>query len=109
LAAAFDTEKFRLRRFVERLVAMGEVEIHDEPVALADLSRLIESTEKSTLFRNAGPQRLEIVAAVSGSRRRFSAAFGVDERAITAEAMRRLSRPQQAVEIASADAPVVLQ
>ena len=104
--AAFDTDKFRLRRFVERLIALGEVDVHDEPVALADLSAIIEGTTKASLFRNAGPQRLEIVGAVSGSRRRFAAAFGVDERAITGEVMRRLANPQKAVEVPAAEAPV---
>lgn len=102
----FDYDKFRLRRFVDRLIAMGEVEIRDEPVALADLSAMIEATPKATLFRNAGPQRLEIAGAVVGSRRRFAAAFGTDERKITGEVMRRLSQPQQAVEVPSAEAPV---
>jgi len=32
-----DLDKFRLRRFVERLVDMGEVEIHAEPVPLTGL------------------------------------------------------------------------
>lgn len=102
----FDFEKFRLRRFVEKLIAMGEVEIRDEAVALAGLSAIIEATPKATLFRNAGPQRLEIAGAVVGSRRRFASAFGVDERAITGEVMRRLGNPQQAVEVPSGDAPV---
>jgi hypothetical protein len=30
---AGDFDKFRLRRFVERIIDMDEVEIHDEPVA----------------------------------------------------------------------------
>ncbi|MCD6075110.1 MAG: hypothetical protein K0Q70_1993, partial [Rhodospirillales bacterium] len=29
-----DMEKFRLRRFVEKLDEIGEVETHDEPVSL---------------------------------------------------------------------------
>ena len=33
-AARIDFEKFRLRRFVDRLIELGEVEIHEEPVAL---------------------------------------------------------------------------
>ena len=37
------------------------VEVHDEPVALADLSGIIEATDKATLFRIAGPQGLEMV------------------------------------------------
>ena len=85
---------------------MGEVEIRDEPVAMADLSGLIEATPKATLFRAAGPERFEIVGAVSGSRRRLAAAFGVGEREVTREVMRRLGTPQQVVEVASADAPV---
>ncbi len=103
---AFDYDKFRLRRFVERLIEMGEVEIHDEPVALADLSGIIEATPKATLFRNAGPQRLEIAAAVAGSRRRFAAAFETDERALTGAVMKRLAAPQQAVEVPAGEAPV---
>jgi len=37
-------EKYRLRRFVERLIDMGEVEIHDEPVPLTSLGAIIERT-----------------------------------------------------------------
>ena len=106
MSATPDLEKFRLRRLVTQLIEMGEVEIHDEPVALADLSRLIEATPKASLFRNAGPQRLEIVGAVAGSRRRLAAAFGVEERGVTQEVMRRLAKPQQVVEVSSQHAPV---
>ncbi len=101
-----DLEKFRLRRFVERLIEIGEVEVHEEPVPLARLSAIIESSPKATLFRHAGPENFEIVAAVSGSRRRLAAAFGVDERAIVHEYLRRMSAPQPVIEIASAEAPV---
>ncbi len=101
-----DMDQFRLRRFVERLIEMGEVEVHDEPVALADLSGIIEATDKATLFRNAGPQGLEVAAAVSGSRRRLAAAFGVGEREITRDVMRRLANPQSVIEVSAGDAPV---
>ncbi|MGE0627217.1 MAG: UbiD family decarboxylase domain-containing protein [Hyphomicrobiaceae bacterium] len=104
--SAIDFDKFRLRCFVERLIEMGEAEVHDEPVALADMSGIIEATDKATVFRNAGPQRLEIAAAVSGSRRRLAAAFGVGEREIAREVMRRLGNPQQIVEVPGKDAPV---
>lgn len=105
-AASIDFEKFRLRRFVDKLVAMGEVEIHDEPVALADLSAIIEATPKATLFRKAGPQGYEMVAAVLGSRSRMAAAFGVEPRAVPQEYMRRMANPQPVVEVPSKDAPV---
>ena len=42
--AEFDFEKFRLRRFVERLIDLDEVEIHDEAVPLTGLSTIIEKT-----------------------------------------------------------------
>ncbi len=102
----FDFDKFRLRRLVERLVAMGEVEVHEEAVALADMSAIIEGTTKATLFRDAGREKLEIVGAVVGTRKRLAAAFGVDERAVTQTVMRRMGQPQQAVEVASDIAPV---
>ena len=34
-----DTEKFRLRRFVEKLVQQGECVVHDEPIDLIDVGR----------------------------------------------------------------------
>ena len=101
-----DLEKFRLRTFVARLVALGQVEVHDEPVALADISRLVEATPKAVLFRKAGPERSELVAAVSGSRECLAAAFGVDYRQLHELTMRRMREPRKPVEIPSAEAPV---
>ena len=36
-----DLDKFRLRNFVNKLNEIGELEIHDEPVALGDLSQIM--------------------------------------------------------------------
>jgi UbiD family decarboxylase len=80
------------------------VEVHPEPVRLIDLSRIIEATDKATLFRKAGPEEYELVAAVSGSRRRVAAAFGVEVRDTTQEYLRRLDTPQPICEVS--DAPV---
>lgn len=104
--AGIDFEKFRLRRFVQRLIELGECEVHEEPVSLVDLSAKIESTRAAKLFKNVGLEKFEVVAAVSGSRRRLAAAFGVDEREIAQEYLRRLENPQPFVEVGSADAPV---
>ena len=101
-----DLEKFRLRRFVDRLIELGEVEVHEEPVPMIGLSTIIEATPRATLFKNAGPEHFELVAAVSGSRRRVAAAFGSDERGVVHEYMRRMASPQPVVEISSAEAPV---
>lgn len=102
-----DTDKFRLRRFVERLIALGEVDVHEELVALADLSRIIEATPRAVLFRKAGPEQAELVAGVSSSRRRLAAAFGVEEYGqVHEEYLRRMAEPQPAVELPSREAPV---
>ena len=105
--AAIDLEKFRLRRFVERLVNRGEVEIHERPIALADMSAIIEASPKATLFKDAGPEHFEIVGAVGGSRRRHALAFGTDdERNLAQEFSRRMASPQAVVEVPGGDAPV---
>ena len=52
-----DLEKFRLRTFVDRLIDMGEVEIHDEPVPLTGLSTIIERTEKARAVQEAPARR----------------------------------------------------
>ncbi|MBI4292179.1 MAG: UbiD family decarboxylase [Betaproteobacteria bacterium] len=104
--ASIDFDKFRLRPFVDRLIELGEVEVHEQPVPLSRLSAIIESTPKAALFRCAGPQKFEIVASVSGSRRRLAAAFGVAERQLAHEYLRRMNNPQPVVEVPSGDAPV---
>src|SRR5215475_13940832 len=101
-----DLDKFRLRRFVERLADMGEVEIHDEPVPLTGLSPIIERTEKALLFKRAGPEQVEIVAKTAGSRRRLAAAFETGEDKLNEEYFRRLANPQPVVEVPSDEAPV---
>jgi UbiD family decarboxylase len=101
-----DFDRFRLRRFVEHLIDLGEVEVHAEPVRLIDLSSVIEATDKATLFQDAGPQHYEMVAAVCGSRTRVAAAFGVKPGEASQEYLRRLESPQPIEEIPEAEAPV---
>jgi 2,5-furandicarboxylate decarboxylase 1 len=101
-----DLDKFRLRSFVEKLIAIGEMEVHEEAVSLADLSAVIGSSPKAKYFKRVGAEQYEMVAAVSGSRRRLAAAFGTDERNVIHEYMRRMSDPQPVVEVPSSEAPV---
>ena len=101
-----DFDKFRLRTFVNHLIELGEVDVHNEPVPLVDLSRIIEATDKATLFTRAGPQEYEIVAAVNGSRRRVAAAFSIEPSQVAQEFLRRLETPQPIVEVSSSEAPV---
>ncbi len=104
--ASIDYDKFRLRRFVERLAAEGEVLRIERPVDLADLARDVESTSQATWFQNVGPDKLEMVAGASGSRRRLAMAFEADERSLTRTVAKRLATPQPVVEVPSSDAPV---
>jgi 2,5-furandicarboxylate decarboxylase 1 len=105
-ALGVDLEKFRLRHFVETLAEIGEIEAHDEPVALGDLSKVIESSAKATHFKRVGAEQVELIAAVAGGRKRIAAAFGVGEREIAHEFMRRIANPQPVVEVPSQLAPV---
>ena len=90
-----DLDKFRLRRFVERLIDMGEMEVRDEPVPLTRLSEIIESTPKGVLFRQAGPEKLEVAAKVAGGRARLAAAF---DTTLDKLYHRRLATPQETVQ-----------
>ena len=104
--ANIDLEKFRLRSFVDTLAAAAEIETHDEPVSLARLSSIIDSSLKATHFHDVGPEHFEIVGAVCGGRKRLALAFGVDESQMALEYIRRCNSVQPVVEIESADAPV---
>lgn len=101
-----DMNRFRLRTFVDKLTETGEVEVHDEPVPLSELSRIIEATPKAVLFRKAGPEQVELVSSVAGSRRRVAAALGVPADSAWKEYLRRLETPQPAVKVTSGEAPV---
>lgn len=105
-ASNIDLDKYRLRRFVDRLIDMGEVEIHEEPVPLTALSSIIETTEKALLFKRAGPEGAEIVAKTAGNRKRLAAAFETSEDKLYDEYFKRLANPQGLIEVPSADAPV---
>jgi 2,5-furandicarboxylate decarboxylase 1 len=101
-----DFDKYRLRDFVERLIDMGEMEIHDRPVPLTGLSPIIEGTEKAVLFKKAGPEQVEIVAKTAGNRKRIAAAFETSEEKLYDVYFKRLANPQPLVEVPSGDAPV---
>ena len=105
IRATADTERFRLRSFIEGL-GPDELETIDEPVELADLTARLDSNSKAVLFRQAGPEKAEIVGNLTASRSRLALAFGVSEADLLQEILRRLGTQQETVEIASADAPV---
>jgi 2,5-furandicarboxylate decarboxylase 1 len=102
----FDFEKFRLRRFVNRLIDLDEVEIREEPVALTALSTIIENSPKAVLFKQAGPERIEMIAKACASRKRLIAALDSSPATVYEDFLGRFTRPQQVVEIPSDEAPV---
>jgi hypothetical protein len=63
-ASGIDLEKYRLRRFVNRLIDMGG-QVHDEPVPLTGLGGSSSALRRRSLL--LGPER-EIVAKTAASR-----------------------------------------
>ena len=63
--AAVDTERFRLRGFIDRLVQRGECEIHDKPIDLVDVAAVLEGNPKATWFKSVGPEKAELIGNVS--------------------------------------------
>ena len=105
-ASDLDTERFRLRRFVEFLIEQDQVEIHDEPVPLIEMARYLDGNEKAVLFRRAGPEGAEVAGNLLGSGARIGLAFGMDRADVPEEISRRINIKQPVVEIASGAAPV---
>ncbi len=105
-SADIDLDKFRLRRFVEKLVERGEMEVRNDLVPLTKLSEIIEGTKKGILFKQAGPQKVELAAKVLGGRERIAAAFDTTIDKFYGEYQKRFANPQPVVEISSGDAPV---
>src|SRR6201996_9797132 len=105
-ASNLDFDRYRLRNFVDRLIELGEVEVHDRPVPLTGLSPIIEGTDKAVLFKKAGPEQVELVAKTAGNRKRIAAAFETTEDKLYDEYFKRLGSLQPLVEVPSGDAPV---
>lgn len=101
-----DLDEFRLRRFVERMIDEGEVEVVEEKIELADIAARMDGNEKAVLFRQAGSENAELIGSMTGGRRRMAKAFGVAPGDLLAEVNRRLATPQDVIELESDEAPV---
>ena len=104
--ANVDFERFRLRRFVERLVHMSECEVREAPTDLVDIAAALDGNPKAVWFRRAGPEGTELAGNVMGSRGRLAAALDTDEAALPARFRERLAKTFAPVEVASSAAPV---
>src|SRR5438128_437720 len=97
-ASAPDTDRFRLRRFLDELPA-DEIEIRSDPVDLADVAEVLEGNPRAVVFRATGSERAELAANVTGSRSRIARAFGVKPNDLTREIQRRLRNKPEIVEV----------
>jgi UbiD family decarboxylase len=86
-------EPFRLRRFVRLLEEHGELDTVDAPLDLADVAARLHGNPRAVLFRSLRGCELELVGNAMGTRRRLALAFGVPERGLLAEVVRRAAAP----------------
>ncbi len=103
---AIDTERFRLRTFIEKLVGLGECEVRKEPIDLVDVGTVLDGNPRAMRFEAAGPEKAELVGNVMGSRRRLALALDTDERGLLGALNQRLNRRQPPVKVSSQQAPV---
>jgi 2,5-furandicarboxylate decarboxylase 1 len=101
-----DTDRFRLRAFVNSLGGTDELLVHDAPIDLVDVAAIVDGNPKAVHFRHVGPEGAELVSSVIGSRGRLAHAFGVPPEALRAEISRRLALPPRLVDVSREDAPV---
>src|SRR5580658_4148949 len=103
---AVDTERFRLRNFVDKLVDLGECEVRKESTDLLDVAAALDGNPRAVRFKAAGPEKAELVGNVMGSRKRLARALGTDERNLLGTLNQRLNRPQPPIKVSSQQAPV---
>src|SRR5262249_7889745 len=101
-----DTDKFRLRHFVERLVQQGECTVHDAPIDLIDVAAVLDCNPNAVWFRNVGPEKTQLIGNVMGARRRLAAALDTDEAGFPAALRERLRPPTAPGGGPSSPAPV---
>ena len=104
---AVDTERFRLRNFVEKLIECGECEVRNEPIDLLDVAAASSRAIRARcMFKAAGPEKAELVGNVMGSRKRLALALDTDERGLLGTLNSRLNTLQPPVKVSSQQAPV---
>ncbi|HEY2227711.1 MAG TPA: UbiD family decarboxylase [Xanthobacteraceae bacterium] len=106
VAAPIDFDRYRLRGFVEKLAAIGELETRPGTSKLTDIAGTLEANPKALLFEAAGRDGYPLVGNALGSRKRFAQAFGVAPPQLLPEILRRLRGKPEFVEVTGAQAPV---
>ena len=67
-------DRFRLRNFIEEL-GDDELDVHKEPVDLADVAAILHGNPKAVWFRHINGSALQLAGNVVGSRSRLARAF----------------------------------
>jgi len=106
MAMAIDTERFRLRNFVARLVDCGECEVHETPIDLLDIAAVLDGNPRAVHFKAVGRERAELVGNVMGTRQRLALALDTDARGLLAALNQRLTKLHPPVVVSSQQAPV---
>jgi 2,5-furandicarboxylate decarboxylase 1 len=106
MTTAIDTERFRLRNFVDRLTALGECEIRETPTELIDVAAALDANPRAVHFKSVGPEKAELVGNVMGSRKRLALALDTDERGLLGALTARLNKLHPPVTVSSQQAPV---
>src|ERR1700675_2147161 len=101
-----DSERFRLRNFVNQLVEAGEVEIHAEPFALADVAKVLTGNSKAVWFKKVGPEGAELVGNIDAGADRLPRAFGVAPDKLVHELVRRVETKPVIIEVPRSAAPI---
>jgi len=105
LRSDVDLDRFRLRRFVERLPE-DEIDTRLDAVDLADVGRIIDGNRKAVWLQSVGPERAELVGNVIGTRSRLALALDTSVSEVTREVMRRLNNAPEFAHIGRDQAPV---
>jgi 2,5-furandicarboxylate decarboxylase 1 len=101
-----NTERFRLRNFVDKLVDLGECDVRSEPIELVDVGGVLDGNPRAVLFKAAGPEQAKIVGNVMGSRKRLALALETDERGLLGTLNQRLGKLLPPQQVSSQQAPV---
>ena len=101
-----DTERFRLRNFVDKLVDAGECEVHNAPIDLVDVGGVLDGNPRAVLFKAAGPEKAELVGNVMASRHGSPLRSTPTSAVCWARSATRLNRLHPPVKVSSQQAPV---
>ena len=101
---ADDCDKLRLRRFIDTLDRIGELERRAGTTRLSEVAQVLEANPRAVLFEAAGG--FPLVGNVLASRTRFAAAFGVPAAKLLPEILRRLRGKPELIEVTREQAPV---